>query len=56
VHGEHCTLTLASKFSDGRDVSVYATIDMRSGGDVSVTVRGVLDAQALADRFVATLR
>jgi hypothetical protein len=53
VHGERCNLTLASPPADGRDVGVYADIDMRSGGNVHITVRGVLDAQALADRFVA---
>ena len=53
VHGERCELTLASKPGDGRDVRVYADIDMRSGGTVHITVCGVLDAQALADRFVA---
>ena len=30
-----------------------ASIDQRTGGELSVTVRGVNDAQALADRFVA---
>ncbi|TAK18403.1 MAG: hypothetical protein EPO40_37110 [Myxococcaceae bacterium] len=39
--------------ADGRDVSASAAIDARSGGDLSVTVHGVLDAPALADRFVA---
>ena len=53
VHGERCTLTLGIKLADGRDVSACAAIDARSGGDLSVTVRGVLDAQALAERFVA---
>jgi len=53
VHGERCTLTLESRLADGRDVSASAAIDARSGGDLSVTVRGVLDAPALADRFVA---
>lgn len=53
VHGERCELTLASRPGDGRDVRVYADIDMRTGGTVHITVCGVPDAQALADRFVA---
>lgn len=55
VHGERGTFALKCALSDGRDVSACAAIDGRSGGDLSVTVRGVLDAQALADRFVAAV-
>lgn len=53
VHGEVTSLRLAAPGLEGRDAIVHARIDMRSGGEVSVTVRGVLDAQALADGFVA---
>jgi hypothetical protein len=52
IHGERSSHTIASPPADGRDVAVHTTLDMRSGGSVSVTVRGVLDAQALADRFI----
>lgn len=52
VHGERCDYIIRGA-GDERDVRAYANIDMRSGGTLSVAVRGVLDAQALADRFVA---
>ena len=54
VHGEECTRKIVGKLTDGRDVSLYSRIDMRSGGDVSITVTGVLDAKALADAFIGS--
>lgn len=55
IHGETSSLSTTTPDGEGRDASVHASIDMRSGGEVHVTVRGVLDAQALADRFIAGL-
>jgi len=52
IHGEHGAHTITNPPSDGRDVTVSARLDMRSGGTITVTVRGVLDAQTLADRFI----
>lgn len=53
VHGESGSRTVTAPGSEGRGASVSSRIDMRHGGSVSVTVQGVLDGQALADRFVA---
>lgn len=53
VHGEESTYAIDGTLSDGRDASAHARIDLRSGGEVSVTVRGVHDARALAERLVA---
>ena len=53
IHGERCTFSVANPPGDGRDVTAYTDIDMRYGGALCVTVSGVFDAQALADRFVA---
>jgi len=53
IHGEQGTLSINSTLGGERDAQVAVHLDMRSGGNVSITVRGVLDAQALADALVA---
>lgn len=55
VHGERGTLSVSGVLGDGRDVQASTRVDMRSGGHVGVTVSGVLDAKALAERFLASL-
>lgn len=53
VHGESATYAIEGVLTGERGARAFASIDMRSGGHLSVEVRGVLDAQALADAFVA---
>jgi hypothetical protein len=53
VHGEEVTLTLNAPLSHGRTASVYARIDLRTGGVVLATVAGVIDGEAIAARCVA---
>lgn len=53
VHGEEASLTVAGLPSE-ISVTGYSRIDMRSGGEVEVAVRGVLDAQPQADGFIAS--
>jgi hypothetical protein len=55
IHGEECAWSIDARSGDERDARVTARIDARTGGHVSVTVRGVLDAEELAARFTAGL-
>ncbi|MBI5518343.1 MAG: hypothetical protein HY909_31520 [Deltaproteobacteria bacterium] len=53
VQGETVTLTLSQLHRGGRGVDVTAALNMRTGGQVDVTITGVVNVQALAARFLA---
>ncbi len=48
VHGEDASYVLDTGYSDGRTARASSRIDMRTGGSMSVTVAGALDAEQLA--------
>lgn len=52
VHGEDVEYALDTGYSDGRSARVSARIDLRTGGTMSVTVAGTLDAEQLAGRWI----